>query len=316
MDRTKIDLRTIDNPECLKNCAEDVRDQITDGDICAIATSALDGLPVRCVGEWAFEKIYYLRQYFGIFVNGMKNKWKMNYIEVCCGPGRCITRHNGEEIDGTSLCVANHESFNLIQKAIFLDNDPQAVEILNKRLDSLGKGHIAKSRIGDYNDVASLMSTLKELPERCLNLVFVDPTDCSVPFSTIASIKEHLGRIDLVVTAGFGTDLRRNITNAVLNPSYGVAKKKYTDFLGKSDFFEREEVLKYAEAKDHKRLVSFFVEEYKVNLAKLGFEHTDMVPVRRNNFLYLLYATSNPKGLEFWQKAVHISPYSQYRLDI
>jgi len=102
----------------------------------------------------------------------------------------------------------------------------------------------------------------------------------------------------------------------VLNPSYGVAKKKYTDFLGKSDFFEREEVLKYAEAKDHKRLVSFFVEEYKVNLAKLGFEHTDMVPVRRNNFLYLLYATSNPKGLEFWQKAVHISPYSQYRLDI
>jgi hypothetical protein len=38
--------------------------------------SELDQLPVRCVGKWAYEKIYRLVQYFGIFANGMKNKWE------------------------------------------------------------------------------------------------------------------------------------------------------------------------------------------------------------------------------------------------
>jgi hypothetical protein len=76
---------------------------------------------VRCVGDWAEQKIFYLVQYFGIFATGMKAKWsgKINYIEICSGTGRCINRHTGMEFDGTSLAIMNHKAFKNIRKALF-----------------------------------------------------------------------------------------------------------------------------------------------------------------------------------------------------
>jgi hypothetical protein len=68
--------------------------------------SVLDNLPIRPVGEWAYDKIYRLVHYFGIFAGGMKNRWAaLNYVEIGCGPGRCVLRENCLEIDGTALAI-------------------------------------------------------------------------------------------------------------------------------------------------------------------------------------------------------------------
>ncbi len=41
-----------------------------------------------------------LAQYFGVFAGGMWKRWAgLNYIEICSGPGRCVSRETGEEVD-------------------------------------------------------------------------------------------------------------------------------------------------------------------------------------------------------------------------
>ena len=92
--------------------------------------SVLDDLPIRPVGEWAYDKIYRLVQYFGIFAGGMKNRWAaLNYVEIGCGPGRCVLRENCLEIDGTALAIIRSPNFSSLQKAIFIDASSRVAEI-------------------------------------------------------------------------------------------------------------------------------------------------------------------------------------------
>jgi len=97
-------LNSVSNPACHKNCNSDKRASVTENEICGVAFSVIDGLPLRCVGEWAYDKINLLLKYFGAFTVAMKGKWAggINYIEICSGPGRCIDRSRGREFDGTS----------------------------------------------------------------------------------------------------------------------------------------------------------------------------------------------------------------------
>ena len=74
MDLNKI-LKITPNAGCQTKCNKGARKEITDNDLCTDVQSVIDGLPIRCVGDWAVEKIFMLVQYFGIFSNGMKNKW-------------------------------------------------------------------------------------------------------------------------------------------------------------------------------------------------------------------------------------------------
>ena len=104
--REPLDLNEVLNPDC-RHC-KNKQERSTSEGLCDIAFSVTDGLPIRCVGKWAFDKIYFLNQYFGIFGNGMKQKWdgRIDYIEICSGPGRCILREDAREVDGTSLRVS------------------------------------------------------------------------------------------------------------------------------------------------------------------------------------------------------------------
>jgi hypothetical protein len=77
-----------------------------------------------------------LVKYFGIFASGMKNAWKgLNYVEICSGPGRCITRDNRTEMDGTALSIVTHPVFPQLKKALFIDASVQVVEALNHFMD-------------------------------------------------------------------------------------------------------------------------------------------------------------------------------------
>lgn len=295
-----------------KNCNKEIREKRIVKGFCKETVSKIDGLPVRCVGEWSKEKIYRLTQYFGIFANGMKKKWKnkLNYIEICSGPGRCIERESGLEFDGTSLAILNHKSFKLVKNKIFIDNNQKVIETLNKRIGKLGKSEFTKAVEGDFNDINKINSILSNLPGDCLNLVLLDPTDCGIPFSLIMTIDDLLKNTDFIINIAFGTDLkRRNLRNAILNTRYHKSKIKYSNFLGSNDFLDKIEVIKAAKTENEDTLIRLFLKEFEKNISQIGFRYIDYKTVK--NYYYLLFASKNRTGLKFWREANRIEPNGQ-----
>jgi three-Cys-motif partner protein len=275
--------------------------------------SVLDDLPIRPVGEWAYEKIYRLVQYFGIFAGGMKKRWpSLNYVEIGCGPGRCVLRENCLEIDGTALAIIRNPNFFSLQKAIFIDASPRVAEILNARIGALGAASIASAVVGDYSNAADLCGILKGLPDGFLNFIFIDPTECDVPFETIEQIVRQLKNADLLVNVALGTDANRNLVSAIRLPSHVKVREKYEAFLGKLGFCAQSEVIELAKLADHIALRRKFAEAYKERLAHIGFVYTDIQPVR--HYYYLLFASRSEKGLEFWRKSCRIAPDNQRQL--
>lgn len=310
------DLRSKPNPACC-TCTGEERKQKLDEGLCPDVASTLDGNPVRCVGSWAYDKIYFLLQYFGIFSQGMKNKFpgKLTYVEICCGPGRCIRREDREEIDGTSLAIVNHPNLDLLSSAIFLDRNPRAIDILNDRIQKIGQQHRASARVADYNDAAKLISMLTDVPRDGLNLVFIDPTDCSVPFATVRAIVEALGRVDLIITCPIGMDFNRNAVDAVLLPdSFAVARSKYSGFLGSDAFFLDPAVIGMARREDHGNLCVKFRNYYHAAFEQIGFRFFDHRRVR--HYYDVMFASRHELGLTFWREAQRYGPDNQKSLDL
>lgn len=295
---SRIDLNRKFNPECEKGCNKEERLKRTENDACSLIKSINDNLSIRCVGEWAEEKIYLLYQYFGIFARGMKNKWPLNYIEICSGPGTCINRQNGIEFDGTAIAIMKHEQFQHLNKAFFYDYDNSAIDILNQRISNLGLSHKAVARFGDYNDPTSICKELNTLGTNSLNLIFIDPTDCSVPFSLIEGITRTLKHVDLIINVATMTDFNRNIQMA-----FGDSKRaeKYIRFLGTSHYFSSSDNREFCARKEYPKLREAFRKTYENSLRRIGFKFFNYTSVK--SFYDILYATSSEKGIEFWKKA-------------
>lgn len=308
-----LDLRQLQHSDC-RSCDRAERAEIDADGLCTRTASALDNLPVRCVGEWAYDKIYRLVQYFGIFTGGMKNQWcGLNYVEICSGPGRCITRHDRIEMDGTALAVVRNKQFPQLQKAVFIDASPRVVSALNQRIAALSASHIAEATIGDYEDAVGICRVLSCLRDGCLNLVFIDPTECDVPFSTIKQIVDNLQNADLLINVALGTDVTRNIIPAILSPqSHALVRDKYERFLGCPGFCARPEIVALAKRADHDDLRRAFANAYNKQLRGIGYVHTDVRTVR--HYYHLLFASRKPKGLEFWLKSCRIEPDNQRML--
>jgi three-Cys-motif partner protein len=305
---SRIELNRQQNPACIKGCNKEERAKKAENDVCSLVKSINDNLSVRCVGQWGEEKIFLLHQYFGIFAGGMKNKWPLNYIEICSGPGRCINRQEGCEFDGTAIAIMNHKQFQHVNKAIFYDYDENVINTLNQRISNMHLSHKAIAKFGDYNHPDTICADLKSLDDNSLNLIFIDPTDCSVPFSLIKGISNTLGKVDLIINVATMTDFNRNIQMAFDDPKRA---EKYVRFLDDDNFFASDGNRILCGKKDYTRLRKQFRESYMNSLKRVGFNYFDYTPI--NGFYDILFATSNPKGIEFWKKATKIIDSSGQR---
>lgn len=305
MAKRSLDLREQINENC-KKCYRDDRDGYSEDGFCTKVNSVRDDLPVRCVGEWARDKISVLTKYFDMFSVGMKNKFSLNYIEICSGPGRCINRKNGEEFDGTALAITNHQSFKYVDNAVFIDNNASAVEALNARLREKAN---AQAYEGDYHCRGQISNILKSL-NKGLNLVFIDPTKCDVPFSLLQEIKDVLGKFDLIYNIAMQTDVRRNIVNAVINQSFKKTKQRYSKCIDDESFFTRKDVVKAGTD----ALTKLFSDKFIEKLRRIGYNYCDEMPVPltgKKKFYNLYYATANETGLKFWKNAKKFEPSGQ-----
>lgn len=304
MKKHRIEFNQKINENCLKKCNKEKRKETTQDDLCIKTVSISDNLPVRCVGGWAMQKIFHLIQYFGIFTIGMKSKWQgnINYIEICSGPGICVNRETGEEFNGTSICIIEHPAREYLKKILFFDYNETVVNTLNKRiLDK--KVANAKALIGDYYKPETICDKIIEETNGVgLNLVFIDPTDCSVPFDLLKKIKDRIKNVDFIVNFAIRTDVNRNIRNAILHSeTHQNVLRKYSSFLGSNTFFTNQTVINAATQGKQMDLRQMFRQEYMNSLKKIGYNHFDFKQIE--NYYDLVFASSHPKGIEFWNKA-------------
>lgn len=304
MKKSRMDFKETPNISCIKKCNKEKRKETTEDGLCNETTSIIDNLPVRCVGYWAMLKIFHLIQYFGIFTIGMKAMWegKINYIEICSGPGRCIDRYSGDEFNGTPICIIEHEACKYLNRAIFIDYNRKVVETLNDRILQRNIKN-AKAIFGDYNDSTSICEDIiKETNGQGLNLIFIDPTDCSVPFVLLKNLKKSLKNVDFIVNFAIRTDVNRNIRNAILFPeTHQNVLNKYKSFLGSDAFFTNQSIIDIASMGNQTELRKLFREEYMNSLRNIGYKHFDFKQIE--NYYDLVFASSHPKGIEFWEKA-------------
>ncbi len=298
---SRIDLEELPNTGCKTGCNKQERAETTENDICREVNSLVDNLPVRCVGRWAVQKIYLLSQYFGIFTSGMKNKWEINYIEICSGPGRCISREMGREFNGTALSIVKHPAYQYLHKALFFDFNPVIVETLNNRIQLLNVQN-AKTIIGDYFKPEEICGKIqREISNRSLNLVLIDPTDCSVPFTLIRHLKNTIPNIDFIINIATRSDFNRNIKEVLLNQEkFKSTVSKYSLFLNCPSFFQSADNIKYAELNQNLELRNAFRDAYVNSLKSIGYEYFKFT--RIHSLYDILFASANKKGIEFWDK--------------
>lgn len=312
-----VDLEEKQNTECKTGCKKSERKEVTLDDLCTECTSVDDNLALRCVGSWGKQKVRYLVKYFEIFAVAVREHWPggLNYIEICSGPGRCINREKGQEFNGTPLAIVKSDGFKFLKNAFFFDINNNVVQSLNLRFDTLGKTN-SHAYIGDYNNPDSICSVLKnKVANNQLNLILIDPTDCSVPFDFIRTIKKDIKNADLIINVAIGTDFNRNIRNTLLNTeNYKNVYSKYAAFLGSEKYFMNTANVEYARNEDHQALRKSFRESYTDSLRELGYEFFGVHQIR--NYYDLLYASKHPLGLNLWKKANNINPDGQRELGL
>jgi hypothetical protein len=118
-----------------------------------------------------------------------------------------------------------------------------------------------------------------------------------------------LQNADLLINVALGTDVNRNIVPAILSPSYKTAREKYEKFLGVPGFCDQPEVMELAKSSDFGDLRRAFASTYDRKLREEGYMFTDVRRVK--HFYYLLFASRNEKGLEFWRKSCTYAPDNQ-----
>jgi three-Cys-motif partner protein len=263
--------------------------------------SEVDGLPVRLSGEWARRKHHYLNNYCGITTVSMRKRFKLVYLDVMAGPGRCKIEETGEEFPGSPLVALEHD----FAEYIFIEDEPVLADALRLRVANHTKLDKIKIIPKNWIEVVESGKQLK-FDDSTLVVAFIDPTGISqVPLSAMRRLAAN-PRIDLLVTIQYRLGI---IWNA---PQYRKAVGSHTaldQFLGERTWRE----WKTKDPSDLGRLaVEYFCDKFQHEEHFIGTRH---VSIPENNPLYrFTLFTRHPRGEDFWNKILKISETGQREL--
>ncbi len=259
--------------------------------------STHDGLPVRKSGEWAERKHHYLNNYCGITTVSMRKKFKLAYVDVMAGPGRCKIDKTNEEFPGSPLVALNHD----FAEYIFIEENPELADALKKRISN----HPKASQVTILTE-----SWIKVVDDRRLKfnnstlaVVFVDPIGISeVPMSAMKKLANN-PRIDLLVTIQYRLGIVRNLPQYLKSQSNQTA---LDSFLGDRNWRE----WKTGDFGEFGRLaVEYFCDKFQNEERFIGTRH---VPIPENNPLYRFTLFSRHTcGEDFWNKILKVDEKGQ-----
>jgi len=294
---------------CVKCKEEKVKDE--DG-ICPYILDD-DQLPLRCVGFWAREKLYYLERYMEVFNSSMKDKWpKRAYIELFAGPGSGIVRNSGQIVKGSPLAAI--EQAVPFSRHIFVDINTDALSALENRAKRLRPNADIKLISRDCNSSVNEVRT--SIDSSYLILTFIDPTSMQAKFSTIHNLTQGL-RMDLII----------NFPLQAINRSYTYALQgygqKYDDFFGTTEW--RSILTSYTNIRS---IGARLLDLYKNQLRSIGYgQINDLADNQSSEFAgilvrgpkniplyYLVFASKHKIAYKFWDEIQKIRADSQRRL--
>lgn len=261
-----------------------------------------DGFVTRASGEWAKDKLWYLSRYFSIFNGGMKDKWERRVgIDLMAGPGRChVDGKSSDQFDGSTLLAFDADPGFTAILAVEADGDnAHALEQRLKARNNIGR---ARVRCSDCNAPA-VIAEARDLLNDGLGVLFVDTLGLSDPaFSTVAQIVDGR-RVDIVVTL-MVHEFRRNLSAAMAGRA--EHSSRFDRFFGTPEWRSRVadfEAGRYPAIDEVDALTDFYLEQ----LQSLGYGHTvalhRVMKNSKNAALYrLVYASRDPRGLDFWRK--------------
>lgn len=173
-----------------------------------------DGLPAEEVGIWAKDKHELLCRYVDITRSARakylppNNNGGAAYIDLFCGPGRCLVRETGEWIDGSAVAAwrKSVDGGHRFTRVIIGDADPIRLAATEKRLLALGAPVVALP--GTARDTA--FPARQRAPTSGLNFAFLDPFNLeALDFQVIETLAK-IKRIDIMVHVSV-MDLQRNL---------------------------------------------------------------------------------------------------------
>jgi len=262
--------------------------------------SSVDGLPIRKSGEWAKRKHHYLRNYCGITTVSMRKKFRLVYLDVMAGPGRCKIEETNEESPGSPLIALDHD----FVEYIFIEEEPELVNALRQRIANHPKA--GRITVIPENWVRVADSGRLKFDASTLVVAFIDPTGISqVPLSAMRILAKN-PRIDLLVTIQYRLGIVWNV------PQYLKAKSNQTAL----DNFLDDPSWREWENKDAsgfgRRAVEFFCDKFQREEGFIGTRH---VSIPENNPLYRFTLFSrHPLGESFWLKILKTDEKGQREL--
>jgi three-Cys-motif partner protein len=295
--------------QCIKCRSDNIKDE--DG-ICPYVI-ADDQYPLRCVGFWTKEKLYYLQRYMQIFNESMKERWQNRaYIELFAGPGLGIIRDTGELLDGSPILAIEQKV--PFTKYIFVEINKNSIDALNYRF-RLANPSINTILVNQDCNL-SVNEIRNQLGSSRLTLTFIDPTSMQINFETLDKLTKDL-RMDLII----------NFPLQTINRSYLYALngyvEKYDNFFGTRDW----EVIirKYT---DLRSVGAKLLELYKNQLRTIGygetkdlssdqsFESGDILVRGPKNIplYYLVFASKNRLAYKLWNEIHKIRANQQRSL--
>lgn len=269
-----------------------------EADLCHVRPDD-DGLPARCVNEWSDEKLFYLRNYAGIFSKGMSKKWANRvYLDLFAGAGRYRVKPAGRFESGSPLIALGLP----FTHYYFCDLSADVTATLDQRVKKvIHEDQYARVFTGDANVVVhELRRQVTNLGPKTLSLAFIDPPGTQIRFESIKTLSDKLP-MDLLINFPLGMNINRQHWHR-----RAAGDDEFDAYFGTS---------RWRDARDGRELLAL----YKEQLQMLGYRCMDSDLTirnrRKNQRLYvLILASKHPRGDEFWKKATHRDSIGQESL--
>jgi len=149
-----------------------------------------------------------------------------------------------------------------------------------------------------------------KLPVSGLGLAFIDPTGVSnIAFETIRKLADSR-KIDLIINFPEGMGVRMN-----LHQYTDTERNALNRFMGSARWQQRQREAPTS----FDEMCKGIADEYLENLKDLGYlsVDSDWIPVKTDKkalLYYLLFASKDPRGNDFWHKITRKDPYGQRHL--
>ena len=263
-----------------------------------------DGLVIPIVGRWAKRKYHFLRRYLDLFSTGMKFKWpERHYVDLFSSAGYARLGEGGEIVLSSAMLAAGvKDPFTQIHCC---EAKPSLASALRERLGRVRDPASFRVLPGDANE--QIDQLLDPIPTRgALTLVFVDPFGLHFDFATLEKIASR--RCDLIILLADNMDAMRNWAAYYLNNPHSSLDR----FLGESGW---RDVFSQPSSDGIARRPR---ERYRDRLGSLGYDRFAFEPVKNTkgrDIYSLLFASTSPKGLEFWRKAAAKDEHGQQSID-